>query len=218
MSVIMNVLNTVRQENQAVEDRQQPKNDGKAIKETSQKIERETVSKETAPDYSGISINAKENQGTLSISRPEAAGKNLSLNFGELSEAIRNITSKFQSKTGATALMYLLTFALIVFSVFQVWNACSINPKSSAMPAGMTKISNTKTNSMAAHKNIENRQILQGIILDEKDPYCLISNELYRLGDTWNGYKIMSISATGVTLVNNKSENYFLQNHVKKDK
>ena len=120
MSVIMNVLITVRQENQAVEDRQQPKNDGKAVNELSQQMEREAAPKVKAPDYSGISINAKENQGTLSVSKPEAAGKNSSLNFGDLSEVIRNITSKFQSKTGATVLMYLLTFALIVFSTMLV--------------------------------------------------------------------------------------------------
>jgi len=53
--------------------------------------------------------------------------------------------------------------------------------------------------------------VLQGVVLSKNETFALIDNNIYKVGDDWNGKKVTAISEAGVTLMDSKGIYYTLR-------
>ncbi len=53
---------------------------------------------------------------------------------------------------------------------------------------------------------------LEGLVLDELEPSCLIQGQILKVGDKWQGKRIIAINQKGVFLAGRKGHRELLQN------
>lgn len=213
MSVIMNVLNTVRKENSAVEDEAKPE-----VNPPRPEAYKPQFTKPASPDASSLSLDVARERTQEPVRPVEIEKKRASFRESKEYFALRQILFKLKSKTGFSMLMYAVAIGFISFSVFYLWKACSTQFNAGgSLPviAANKSVQIVNAKPANADNQMRSRTLLQGIILDKEEPYCLIANNIYKLGDTWNGKKISVISREGVTLMGPKGDRTFLENHIK---
>ncbi len=202
MSVIMNVLNKVREENETSEVYEKPEAIKTAVKEAPEKVLRKNESPMSEAYNLSPEVNLEGSVGALNIPGIGPMGRE-----AEEPKIIAERVSRLSSNKAKIVIGALICLGLIAILIFKMWSPTSVNQKAgtSLREAGKNSVFNFS-------KSFRNSRALQGVVLDGKEPYCLISGQIYKLGDVWNGMIIKSISQRGVALEDEKGKKSFLEN------
>jgi hypothetical protein len=106
----------------------------------------------------------------------------------------------------------IIVLSAFVFILINIWRPVEIRATGSLFESQ----AGSKTASAKERRAAGDQPVLQGIILDESEPYCLIENEIYKIGEIWNGKTVTKISGEGVELLGAGGERSFLPNRTKK--
>jgi len=198
MSVIMNVLNTVRQENEEKEVR------GNSYAELREE-EEFTPAQNLAEKMNTL------NAGVIEEERLAAAGgSGQALAYNDVTQDTFFVTlpsSKTLKRGAIGILISIIIVGLISFFVVQIIGSTGKNEselitRKAAAPAAPSTSAPISTTSKS----------LQGIILEPNgDPYCILEGAVLTAGDYWRGSQITSITSSGVTLSRPDGSSFFLQ-------
>jgi len=192
MSVIMNVLNTIKREGSLHQD---AKNKGNP-----------ELNSEKQPSEKVIesNLNISPRVGDRVRIRTAAAadkGAGSSKSFF-LTEVV------LFKKIKTNRLMVLVALAILCFVGYFGFQFIS----SSVSPGGISLGGKRSSDDGQANTRQvrAGKQVLQGVVVGDEDPYCLIGGEILKIGDSWRGKEIIKIRADGVTLIDKKGEVFFL--------
>jgi len=187
MSVIMNVLNTVRRKNEAVSRQESSSTQSPSSFSTSS----EWNSSASRSIPSGDVAVAPDPMNPINFEKSQLN----SISFEPLLRILRS------RRTWIVLAVFTAGLLLAVGIKGIVGWIQSSNDVSSSSSNGYKKV----------FQGTNSKPVLQGVILDEAEPYCLINGQIFKLGDEWQGKKITGISAKGVILVS-KEDSLFLEN------
>jgi len=192
MSVIMNVLNTIKREGRPPQDAQKKNNPDQNSEENSNLI----VGEPKPPISQGGVERVRIRRETTT-----RQGRGSRASFF-LTEVVL-----FQ-KIKTNRLMVLVVLAVLCFIGYFGFQLTS----SAVSPGGIT-LGGERTSGDGLTQGRQVRlggQVLQGVIVDDEEPYCIIKGNILKTGDTWDGKEIIKIRADGVTLIDKKGEVFFI--------
>jgi hypothetical protein len=135
-----------------------------------------------------------------------------------LKERLQRSTRKIPApkrKSPSLILPYLIIAAgvagvVLVLALFPSFFSLKLKSKS-GLPPIMTPHAVKKASPASGAPASAEKPELQGVVLDDKEPLCLINGNILKKGETWQGKKITSISAEGVTLTDPEGKTLFIK-------
>ena len=111
----------------------------------------------------------------------------------------------------------LVSLGLIGFWTVNTWDGDYLKitqpaPKASAASAASATPWDLSMKIWDPNKgHARNQSVLEGVVLDDREPFGLIAGQIYKIGDFWEGKEIVSINRRGIYLRDSDGKASFLK-------